>query len=78
MHLNDSLGKHPKLSYIIMFHENAAAIAAEDFSKLRNDIVVAIVRSLGISFIPEVWQGLKAHGAGFWFALDCLGHTATD
>ncbi len=43
MHLNDSLGKHPKLSYISTFHENAAAIAAESFSKLRNDLGVAMV-----------------------------------
>jgi N-acetylneuraminate synthase len=24
------------------------------------------------SFIPEVWQGHKDHGAGFWHALDFL------
>ena len=56
MHLNDSLEKHPKLSYIIMFHENAAAIAAEDFSKLRNDIGVAIVTAgpgaIGTEVVP--------------------------
>jgi len=25
-----------------------------------------------VSFIPEVWQGHKDHGAGFWSALDFL------
>jgi len=25
-----------------------------------------------VSFIPEVWQGHKDHGAGFWHALDLL------
>ncbi len=32
----------------------------------------SIVRTKNISFIPEVWQGHKDHGAGFWFALDYL------
>jgi sialic acid synthase SpsE len=32
----------------------------------------SIVRAKNISFIPEVWQGHKDHGAGFWFALDYL------
>jgi sialic acid synthase SpsE/sugar phosphate isomerase/epimerase len=26
----------------------------------------------GVSFIPEVWQGHKDHGAGFWHALNML------
>lgn len=26
----------------------------------------------GISFIPEIWQGHKNDGEGFWVALDCL------
>lgn len=26
----------------------------------------------GVGFIPEVWQGHKDHGAGFWYALDYL------
>jgi N-acetylneuraminate synthase len=25
-----------------------------------------------VSFIPEVWQGHKDHGAGFWAALEFL------
>ena len=31
-----------------------------------------IVGSQNVSFIPEVWQGHKDHGAGFWHALDLL------
>lgn len=38
----------------------------------------SIVRTKGISFIPEVWQGHKDHGAGFWYALDYLGHGAIE
>jgi N-acetylneuraminate synthase len=33
----------------------------------------SIARTNGIGFIPEVWQGHKDHGAGFWYALDYLG-----
>lgn len=33
----------------------------------------AIRATKGVSFIPEVWQGHKDHGAGFWHALDLLG-----
>ena len=33
----------------------------------------SISRTSGIGFIPEVWQGHKDHGAGFWYALDYLG-----
>jgi len=32
----------------------------------------AICAVRGTSFIPEVWQGHKDHGAGFWHALDLL------
>jgi sialic acid synthase SpsE/sugar phosphate isomerase/epimerase len=38
----------------------------------------SIVRRPNISFIPEVWQGHKDHGAGFWFALDYLMSTAIE
>lgn len=31
-----------------------------------------ISAALGVSFIPEIWQGHKDHGAGFWHALDLL------
>ncbi len=32
-----------------------------------------IIQHPNLSFIPEVWQGHKDHGAGFWSALDLLG-----
>jgi N-acetylneuraminate synthase len=32
----------------------------------------AICATERVSFIPEVWQGHKDHGAGFWYALDLL------
>jgi sialic acid synthase SpsE/sugar phosphate isomerase/epimerase len=32
----------------------------------------AIVRTSGKSFVPEIWQGHKDRGAGFWQALDML------
>lgn len=32
-----------------------------------------IAASTGVGFIPEVWQGHKDHGAGFWYALEYLG-----
>jgi len=32
----------------------------------------AIAASSGVGFIPEVWQGHKDHGAGFWYALQLL------
>lgn len=33
----------------------------------------AVTAASGLSFIPEVWQGHKDHGVGFWHALDILG-----
>lgn len=36
----------------------------------------AICAATGVSFIPEVWQGHKDHGAGFWHALDLLSALA--
>lgn len=32
----------------------------------------SIIRHLNLGFIPEVWQGHKDHGAGFWSALEFL------
>ena len=32
-----------------------------------------IAQHPNVSFIPEVWQGHKDHGAGFWAALEFLG-----
>ena len=34
-----------------------------------------IIGSPNVSFIPEVWQGHKDHGSGFWYALDFLNQT---
>jgi sialic acid synthase SpsE/sugar phosphate isomerase/epimerase len=34
-----------------------------------------ICATAGVSFIPEVWQGHKDHGSGFWHALDMLKDT---
>lgn len=34
----------------------------------------AICAAKGVSFIPEVWQGHKDHGSGFWHALDLLAN----
>jgi len=34
----------------------------------------AIAAASGISFIPEVWQGHKDHGAGFWHALGLISN----
>lgn len=34
----------------------------------------AICHASSPSFIPEVWQGHKDHGMGFWHALDLLEH----
>jgi N-acetylneuraminate synthase len=36
-----------------------------------------ICRYPNISFIPEVWQGHKDHGAGFWHALEMLQELST-
>ena len=36
----------------------------------------SICASKNVSFIPEVWQGHKDHGAGFWHALDLLTNVA--
>jgi acetolactate synthase-1/2/3 large subunit len=42
MHLNDSLGQSG-LQYICMLHEQAAAMAAESYAKVRNDLGVCLV-----------------------------------
>jgi acetolactate synthase-1/2/3 large subunit len=45
MHLNDSLGKHPKLTYIVNHHEQACAIAAESYARLTGKIALVNVTS---------------------------------
>ncbi len=43
MHLNDSLGRNKKLTYICNLHEQACAIAADAYSQYTNDLGVALV-----------------------------------
>lgn len=45
MHLNDSVGRCPGLDYICPHHEQAAAMAAEGYARLTNEIGVAVVTS---------------------------------
>jgi acetolactate synthase-1/2/3 large subunit len=40
MHLNDSFGKDPRLQYICMHHEQAAAMAAEGYARITNQPAV--------------------------------------
>ena len=43
MHLVDSLGSHPKLSFICNLHEQATAIAADAYGQFTNNLGVALV-----------------------------------
>jgi acetolactate synthase-1/2/3 large subunit len=43
MHLNDSLGQCKEIEYICTLHEQAAAMAAESYAKIANDIGVCLV-----------------------------------
>jgi acetolactate synthase I/II/III large subunit len=43
MHLNDSLGQCPDIEYICTLHEQAAAMAAESYAKVVDDIGVCLV-----------------------------------
>ena len=43
MHLNDSLGQCADIEYVCTLHEQAAAMAAESYAKVRNDIGVCLV-----------------------------------
>lgn len=43
MHLNDSLGANPDLEYVCTLHEQAAAMAAESYAKVANDLAVCLV-----------------------------------
>jgi acetolactate synthase-1/2/3 large subunit len=45
MHLNDSVGKCPEISYICNHHEQASAIGAEGYSRVAGTIGVSIVTS---------------------------------
>ncbi len=43
MHLNDSLARCPELRYVCNHHEQASAIAAENYAKFTNQLGVAMV-----------------------------------
>ncbi len=43
MHLNDSIGNHPKLNYYCCHHEQSSAIAAESYFRLSGKIAVVQV-----------------------------------
>src|SRR5688572_654742 len=43
MHLNDSLGTNPNIEFICTLHEQAAAIAAEAYARVTNNLGVALV-----------------------------------
>ncbi len=43
MHLNDSLGRRPEIEYVGTLHEQAAAIAAEAYARVTNNLGVAMV-----------------------------------
>lgn len=43
MHLNDSLGQCPELEYVCSLHEQAAAMAAESYAKVSNNLGVCLV-----------------------------------
>lgn len=43
MHLNDAVGKHPDLDVVACHHEQAAAIAAEAYCRINENIGVAMV-----------------------------------
>jgi acetolactate synthase-1/2/3 large subunit len=45
MHLNDSLGRASGLTYVCNLHEQASAIAAEAYSRVRGGLGVALVTS---------------------------------
>lgn len=43
MHLVDSLGREPRLSYVVNLHEQACAVAAEAYGQFTNHLGVALV-----------------------------------
>jgi acetolactate synthase I/II/III large subunit len=45
MHLNDSLGRRPDLTFVCNLHEQASAIAAETYAKATGNLGVALVTS---------------------------------
>jgi acetolactate synthase I/II/III large subunit len=61
MHLLDSVGRHPKLKYICNFHEQASAIAAEGYARVKNSVAVCLVTTG-----PGATNALSGI-AGAWF-----------
>jgi acetolactate synthase-1/2/3 large subunit len=45
MHLNDALGREPRLAYVCNHHEQASAIAAEGYARIAGSFGVACVTS---------------------------------
>jgi len=45
MHLNDSIGRSRRINYVCTLHEQAAAIAAEAYSRITGNLGVAVVTS---------------------------------
>lgn len=45
MYLNDAVGKCPRLRYICNHHEQASAIGAEGYARIKNDLAVVIITS---------------------------------
>ncbi|RJQ37084.1 thiamine pyrophosphate-binding protein, partial [Candidatus Microgenomates bacterium] len=43
MHLNDSFGRNPKMKYYCNHHEQASAMAAEGYARLKNKIGLCVV-----------------------------------
>lgn len=61
MHLNDSVGKSKKIKYYCTFHEQAAAIACEGYSKITGKMGVCVVTggpggSNTITGVVGLWQ----------------------
>lgn len=60
MHLNDSAGGHPGMSYVCCLHEQACAMAAESYARCKRDLGVAIVTTG-----PGVTNTVTAIGAAW-------------
>ncbi len=45
MHLNDAFGKHPKLKCIYSHHEQASAMAAESYARIKGEMALVCVTS---------------------------------
>jgi acetolactate synthase-1/2/3 large subunit len=43
MHLNDSAGKNPEIKYFCNHHEQASAIAAEGYARIKGELAVVVV-----------------------------------